>query len=156
METNDDRASRSSRIAISVVVASLLVALGVIFAITQVPDDAPPAATGESGFDGTAAKVGYEWWRAVSSGTISGSLTHPDSTISELYDIPHIGSVDTISVDLVPFGSLSEPQLCYLLTSSDGEQHTGSMVFRAEGERWLVFEVRPDVDSCYVPEPPGS
>lgn len=156
MGANDDWASRSSRVAISVVVASLLFAVSVILVMTQVPVDSPPTTTEELGFNGAAARVGYEWWRAVSSGSISGSLTHPDSKISDLSEIPFSESFDTISVDPVPFGSLSEPQLCYLLTSSDGQQHTGSMVFRAEGEGWLVWEIRPDVDSCYVPVGPDS
>jgi hypothetical protein len=153
----DDQGSAPRRTTIAVAIASLLVAVSVILVTTQLPGDPPPTTTiEESGFDGFAvSKVGYEWLRAASSGTISEYLTHPDSGISDLSEFSLPESLDTISVDSVPFGSLREPQLCYLMNSSDREQHTGSLVFRADDEgRWRVWEIRSDVDSCYVPVGP--
>lgn len=153
----DDRNPGPRRTTIAVAVASLLIAVSIIVVVTELPVDPPPTTTGESRFDGFAAsKVGYEWWNSVRRDDLSAfsSLTHQGSDIAGFPDIPLARDPDvTITVDAVPFGSLSQPQLCYILTGSTG-QETGSMVFRAEGEGWLVWEIRTNVDSCYVPVGP--
>jgi hypothetical protein len=156
MEANEDRTKRPSRAMIAGVVASILVAVSVVVVMTQISVDPPPTSAEELKFNGfEVSKVGYEWLRAASSGTISEWLTHPDSGISDLSEFSLPESLDTISVNSVPFGSLREPQLCYLINSSDRQQHTGSVVFKVDDEgRWRVWEIRPDVDSCYVPVGP--
>ena len=138
--------------------AGAVVIAGLFVSLLAPGAEVAPTTLGASGapFAGdVGASYGRSWLEAVRLDDIDlwGQLTHPDSAMRELPELAVLAdpSADVI-VDQVPFGSLSQPQLCYLIRGSDS-QETGSLVYRSSGGQWLVYEIRPGVDSCHVPDP---
>lgn len=148
---------RPSRRALVAGLAAGLVALAGVFVPMFAPEQVPERTTqsGVAPFIGDVGAVaGGVWWEAVRNGDrdLAGLWTHPDSPL----DLSEASAIvpdpeAKVTVNKVPFGSLDQPQLCYLIELGE-LQDTGSMVFRYTGTRWLVWEIRPGLETC-LPSP---
>jgi hypothetical protein len=149
------------RTLIAGVAVGVVVLVGAFTALLS-PRSAPTTTTPRSDvsvFIGdVGAAVGAAWWEAVRSGDngLVDLWTHPDSPLSagEVSSFAPDPEAD-ITVDQVPFGSLDQPQLCYLIELGEFRD-AGSMVFRSSGTQWLIWEIRPGVESCSVLPNPNS
>lgn len=106
---------------------------------------------------GPAAGLGERFWAAVANGDAAtiAEATHPDAdlNIDGLADLAASrGEPLAISVDRDEFVNSDSPQLCYALVGPKGEAR-GSLLFRRDGSRWAIQEVRPGTEFCSLAAP---